>query len=233
MAKTVQLDDEIYEFLRQQCDFEETLSDVLRRLLSFPARSNDGVPAPALGAIQTVDCPTCGKTSEVAKTHQIGGRTVPTLKCGHIIFPERTPEKRRLEEDSFLDGRDGVSDNAGRANGAGGSENALLRFVANPALLCRNTTERYLAILGFAFKEKQTEFAKVLEVSGRRRKYFAGSRKEIEASGTSTHPHPIPGSHYWAMTNADTIQKREMLSKALHVLEYSSEEIQAVTAAIR
>lgn len=216
MPRTVQIDEDIYDLLKRQVDFRESESDVLRRLLS--------------PLLQTKDCPTCGKAINVANTHQIGDKTVYVLKCGHI-FPEKTPQKP-VSENQLLNGKNGGSHTPVERNGA--ETSALRQFVTDPALLCRNTTERYLAILGFANREKQEKFAKVLGVSGRRRKYFAASREEIEKSGTSTHPHPIPGSDnkYWAMTNADTIQKREMLSKALQVLEYSPAEIEAASKAI-
>jgi negative modulator of initiation of replication len=231
MGKTVQIDDEIYEFLRQQGDFGETLSDVLRRLLSFPRTSNNGAPTDLQHLVQTMECPTCGKLVEPESTYKINSKAVYRLKCGHIL--QEKIEEGKVENNPLLDGKDSVSDNTRAATGTGESENALLHFVSDPALRCRNTTERYLAILGFAFREKPAKFAKVLEVSGRSRKYFASSREEIEISGASTHPHPIPGSPFWAMTNADTTQKKEMLSKALQVLEYSPEEIQASTTAIR
>jgi negative regulator of replication initiation len=214
MTKTVEIDDETYDLLRRQADFGENFSDVLRRLLSF--------------LYQTANCPTCGKAIDVAKTYQIGDKTVYRLKCGHI-FPEKTPEKL-ISENQLFNGTNGGFHAPVETNRAGTS--ALRHFVTDPAILCRNRTERYLAILGFAYKDKQEKFPKVLEVSGRSRKYFAASREEIASSGTSTHPHPIPGSRYWAMTNADTIQKREMLSKALQVLEYSPEEIDAAITAI-
>jgi negative regulator of replication initiation len=214
VPRTVQIDDDIYEVLKRQVDFRESESDVLRRLLS--------------PLLQAKDCPTCGKAIYVANTRQIGDRTVYVLKCGHI-FTEKTPEEP-VSENQLPNGKNGALNAPVEKNGA----SALLHFITDPALLCRNTTERYLAILGFAYREKQEKFAKVLDVRGRSRKYFAGSREEIEKYGTSTHPHPIPGSEkkYWAMTNADTIQKREMLSNALKVLAYSPAEIEAASKTI-
>lgn len=44
--------------------------------------------------------------------------------------------------------------------------------------------------------------------------------------GKSTHPRQIPNSPYWVMTNADTDQKKEMLSRALTVLGYDQDVVQ-------
>jgi negative modulator of initiation of replication len=210
MTMTVEIDNDVYELLRRQLDFNESESDVLRRLLS--------------PLLQTKECPKCEKAVYVAKTHQISGKLVYSLRCGHLLS-EKTPEK-------VVSPKSGNSQISVEKNRRGPS--ALVHFVSDPAFLCRNTTERYLAILGFAYREKQDKFAKVLNVSGRRRKYFAASHEEIDKSGTSTHPHAVPGSDkkYWAMTNADTTQKRDMLSKALQVLEYDPTEIEVAARAI-
>jgi len=203
----VQIDEDIYELLQRQSDFRESESDVLRRLLS-----------PLLNA---KECVSCGKPVYVKKIYQIGESIAYTLGCGHLLSEKAAEKLVRKNGSPTIE-----------MNGS--AELALLDFVSDPALLCRNTTDRYLAILGFAFKDKRDKFARVLEVSGRRRKYFADSREAIEESGTSTHPHPVPGSQkkYWAMTNTATPMKREMLSKALKVLEYSLAEVEAACRAI-
>lgn len=113
------------------------------------------------------------------------------------------------------------------------SQSELMRFLADPSFRYRRTaTDKYLRVLGFVYKQDPTGFAKLLEISGRNRKHFGRSREEIENSGISTHPRQIPESEYWAMTNADTRQKSDMLRNALRVLGYSDGDVRAAHDAI-
>jgi negative modulator of initiation of replication len=89
-----------------------------------------------------------------------------------------------------------------------------------------------LSILGFAYKERPQAFEKVLEIGGRRRRYFGRSQQEIISSGRSTHPKKIPGAPFWVMTNADTRQKCDMLRQTLRVLGYSDDDIRAADNAV-
>lgn len=107
------------------------------------------------------------------------------------------------------------------------SNSPLASLLNNPSFRYLNATDKYLFILGFAHKQDPTGFQRVLQLGGRRRKYFGRSQQEIEQSGKSTHPREISGTGYWAMTNADTQQKAEILRKALGVLGYSDEDIRA------
>ena len=111
-------------------------------------------------------------------------------------------------------------------------ESPLMCFIAEDASWRRNATEKFLHILGFAFQEDPAKFEKLLEISGRRRKYFGRSKEDIEQSGRNPHPRPIYGSGYWAMTNADTRLKRDILRRALEVLGYSPDEIRTAVQAL-
>ena len=96
----------------------------------------------------------------------------------------------------------------------------------------RNVTDRYLAILGELYRRHGDEFAKVLEVAGRKRSYFGRSAAEVEASGRSLEPRLIPGSDYWAMTNASTDYKREILEDVLRQFGYSALDLSVISASI-
>ena len=160
MQRTIPLDDDVYEYLRQQADFRETESAVIRRLLNVPGVS--------------------------ARTN------------GHK-----------------------------NTNGS-----ALMRLISETGFVVLNPTEKCLWVLSAANKEKTKDFQKILVIRGRHRKYFGLSANDIESSGTSTHPRQIPDTNYWMLTNAETGQKKTILAKALQVLGYSSNEIQAVAKAI-
>jgi negative modulator of initiation of replication len=206
MQRTIEIEDDIYEFLRQHGDFGETPSVVLRRCLSLPSE-----------AAQMIRCPTCGMMTESGKTFLIGGKTVQLLSCGHILQNEARST--------------GSAGDEAQKSGLAGQESPLMCFVADPVFVCLNATDKYLRILGFVAEEAGEKFDGVLKVSGRSRKYI-GSREEIESSGKSTHPRPIPNSKYWAMTNSETNQKRKILGKILRALGYSGGEIQVAIKAI-
>lgn len=113
------------------------------------------------------------------------------------------------------------------------SATPLARFVNDPAFrLQGSATDKFLKILGFAYQQDPTDFHKVLQLSGRHRKYFAGSREEVAKSGTSTHPRRIPGSEYWVLTNAATHYKCGILRRTLKILGYSDDDIKAADAAV-
>lgn len=96
----------------------------------------------------------------------------------------------------------------------------------------RSATDRYLAVLGAAYKNDPEAFESVLQISGRNRVYFARTRDEIAKAGRSTHPRQIPGSTYWALTNADTSQKRDILRRVLVQLGFTSSTATSAAASI-
>jgi negative modulator of initiation of replication len=91
---------------------------------------------------------------------------------------------------------------------------------------------KFLFILSCLYKLKPNDFSKVLALSGRQRKYFARSSKELENSGSSVFPKQIPGSPYWVVTNNDTPKKRRMLEDVLRLLEYNKAAMEEATKAL-
>ncbi|MBI3210142.1 MAG: hypothetical protein HYZ37_14750 [Candidatus Solibacter usitatus] len=202
MQKNISLEEDIYEFLRHNCDFGETPSGVLRRLLHLPS-----LPPGEISFYDNNPSPV------VVYSHS-----------GDAVEAKREQNPPVTMESS--------TNGAVRAIDSELNKSALMLFIEGPSLRIMNSTDKYLLILGFVHKEKQGEFEKVLGVTGRRRRYFGCSSEEIDGSGTSTHPRLIPNSGYWAMTNADTNQKCEMLRKVLEVFGYSPAEIKAAVSAI-
>lgn len=124
----------------------------------------------------------------------------------------------------------------GGSNGANGAEptSALSAFLGSSKFrLARNATDRFLAILAFVHAQDPSAFEKVVGVGGSKRRYFGTTREEIARSGKSTHPQRIPDSEYWAMTNADTYQKRTILRQVLRLLSYSEGDVVAATTALK
>jgi negative regulator of replication initiation len=200
MLKTIQIDEGVYEFLRQNRD------------------------------LRLIECPKCDGITQSEKMYIIDGKTVHLLKCSHFLVQNGTYGS--VENNLPLESGSITRDDLEAETCAGGLESNLMLFIADKVFLCKNGTDKYLGILSFAFKDKGEKFDELLKLSGRRRAFFGRSREQIEMSGTSTHPRPIPGSGYWAMTNADSTQKRQMLTKALRVLGYPPEEIQAAAKII-
>ena len=60
----------------------------------------------------------------------------------------------------------------------------------------------------------------LVKIRGRTRKYFGRSAKEIAETGRRVHPRQIPNTPLWALTNASTYQKGQMLREALTALGY-------------
>jgi negative modulator of initiation of replication len=91
---------------------------------------------------------------------------------------------------------------------------------------------RMLRIFRAAHDMRKGEFAKVLEIHGRNRAYFARTEEEILKSGKSTQPRQIPGTGYWVMTNSPTPQKQEMVREVLNRLGFSKAASDAAAATV-
>jgi negative modulator of initiation of replication len=92
----------------------------------------------------------------------------------------------------------------------------------------KRTVDRFLSILGAMVKFNPDSFSKVLELRGRNRVYFATSKEQLLASGSSTNPKQLPESHYWVVTNNNTGKKVTMLQEVTRVLGYSDADSQAL-----
>lgn len=99
----------------------------------------------------------------------------------------------------------------------------LTQVLEHPGLEFKTAVDRFLFILGEAYKIKPDTFDHILAIQGRERKYFSRSREEIEKSGNSTQPKQIPGTDYWVMTNSPNRQKKSMLREALLAIGMSKD----------
>lgn len=109
----------------------------------------------------------------------------------------------------------------GNIGAANAREHALANFLASQDLFAqRNVTDRYLAILGHLAREHGEDFARIIQVRGRKRRYFGHTEAEVAHSGRSMYPRQVPGTKFWAMTNADTAQKQDILAEVLSILGY-------------
>jgi len=92
----------------------------------------------------------------------------------------------------------------------------------------RGAVGRFLLILAALYRVNKEHFSVVSEIRGRDRLYFATSKDELSASGSSTKPLQIPDSPFWVMTNSNTTRKKMMLTKASLALGYSDEDAEKI-----
>ena len=93
--------------------------------------------------------------------------------------------------------------------------------------------KKFLFILSYIYKRDRDKFKEVLKISGKIRKYFALSSKELEEAGSNVSPKQIPGSPFWVVANNDTTKKTQMLVGVLTHLEYSEKAVMQVAIALR
>lgn len=87
-----------------------------------------------------------------------------------------------------------------------------------------SVVERFLLILSVLHHVNTDTFERILAVKGRNRLYFAKSKQELTASGSSTNPKQVPNSEYWVVTNNNTSKKSSMLMEVLNILGYTNEQ---------
>jgi len=92
----------------------------------------------------------------------------------------------------------------------------------------RGAVGRFLLILAALYRVHSENFSVVSEIRGRDRLYFAKSKDELSASGSSTKPLQIPDSPFWVMTNSNTTRKKMMLTKASLTLGYTEEDAEKI-----
>ena len=92
----------------------------------------------------------------------------------------------------------------------------------------RGAVGRFLLILAALYRVHSEDFFVVSEIRGRDRLYFAKSKDELTASGSSTKPLQIPDSPFWVMTNSNTTRKKMMLTKASLTLGYTEEDAEKI-----
>ncbi|WP_102795074.1 hypothetical protein [Bowmanella denitrificans] len=87
-----------------------------------------------------------------------------------------------------------------------------------------SAVERFIEVLAALARFQGKEFAKVLELKGRNRTYFATTKEALLAAGSSTNPKMLPGSCYWVVTNNNTRKKLTMVLEVANLLGYSNED---------
>ncbi|WP_127347888.1 replication initiation regulator SeqA [Pseudidiomarina mangrovi] len=92
----------------------------------------------------------------------------------------------------------------------------------------RSIVARFLYILSMLHRCHAQQFERVLQITGRDRKYFATVERELEEAGTSTNPKQIPDSDYYVVTNNNTTRKKMMLTQVALELGYNQTQAERI-----
>jgi negative modulator of initiation of replication len=107
------------------------------------------------------------------------------------------------------------------------------RWLRSPRFLAETTSlGRFLCLLTFLYQKHGDDFASVLDLAGRKRRYFALSAADLEDTGTSVFPRQVPGSPYWVVTNLETAKKRQIIESILRMLAYPGPDIRIAASSI-
>lgn len=90
--------------------------------------------------------------------------------------------------------------------------------------------DQFLYILAALHALHSDNFARVEQIRGKNRTYFATSKAALLENGSSTNPKPIADSPYWVVTNNNTAKKIAMLEQVMQQLGYADDIKQQVLA---
>lgn len=204
-TRAIEIEEDIYAYLcSQTTEFGETPSSILRRLLHVP---KSGSPR------ETPD--------ESAEPIRPDGHSAPVDPDG--------------AEGTFTVEDEGESSDLAQASpqNAPIPASELGQFLTTrPFTDHYQALGRFLAVLTWLYQRHGQEFEAVTRVRGRRRVYFAENPDDIARSGSSTMPHPVPGTPWYVTTNTSTRLKLVILAKLLSRLGYPKADIALVAAAV-
>jgi negative modulator of initiation of replication len=132
-----------------------------------------------------------------------------------------------------LDGTRPSSGVRGTTLREGAPQSEVERWVKSPRFLMETTSlGRFLCLLAFLHEKHAEDFESVLELAGRKRRYFARTPAELEETGTSVFPKQVAGSGYWVVTNTETAKKRQILESVMRMMGYGGADIRIASSAI-
>jgi negative modulator of initiation of replication len=110
----------------------------------------------------------------------------------------------------------------------------LSEFIARPEFLVHpDVVSRYLGLLSWLHGRDPNGFKRIAAIGGRKRKYFATTADELEATGRMVMPKRIPNTPFWAVTNNATALKRKILEQVMRVLGYSTSDITTALSVLK
>lgn len=152
----------------------------------------------------------------------LDGETDIPPQAGTQEIPETRPQHGQQVEPAV------ITDRGGGYN----SSDARVFLQSNGFRACESVTDRYLEALRWIHHCHQQDFHRISNIRGAQRVYFSQSENEIVNSGNATQPRKIDGTRWYAMTNNDSANKREILKQVMCLFHYPAEDVDRVTSAI-
>lgn len=210
--KTIEIDDDLYAFIAGQTKhIGESASQILRRLLMADDIESTSTSAESVETVSEEAVVASAPAPVEAKK----ATAKPTRAKRESVTSAPASPATAIEADAVP---------------ANADDEALLKQVNSDALKqFDKRVDQFLFILQQAYVLQPAEFAQVETIKGKNRKYFATSKEELLATGSSTNPKAIPDSGYWVVTNNNTAKKLAMLSQVLQILGYSDKVVASVT----
>ncbi|WP_371378823.1 replication initiation negative regulator SeqA [Thalassotalea aquiviva] len=208
--KTIEVDDELYQYIASNTKFiGESASDILRRLLIIDQK------------VATTDTDTVKPVSEQQKQ-----KTEQDIDQSASLDADVTT--------ALNDGENNVdviteTQAESSVNDTPVYNQDVFDLINKEELATqRGAVGRFLLILSALCRVHPQQFNEVLDIRGRDRLYFATSESDLLENGSSTKPKQIPDTKYWVITNSNTTKKKLMLTDVATVLGYSVEETEAI-----
>ncbi|MEE6075763.1 replication initiation negative regulator SeqA [Avibacterium paragallinarum] len=202
--KIIEVDEELYQYIASQTrSIGESASDILRRLLNFPAvRADNNVAiAPNLAADNQSAVEISNEfaqPNEKVEEKPAAKEKVSTKKQSDEAIQKVVGKVRELLQSADFQQE----------------SKAVMRF---------------LAILRVLYRTNPESFAQATEsLQGRTRVYFARDEGTLLMSGNHTKPKQIPDTPYWVITNTNSGRKMLMLEGAMQSMHLPEELIEEV-----
>ncbi|NQZ23079.1 MAG: replication initiation negative regulator SeqA [Colwellia sp.] len=192
--KNIEIDEELYQYIASNTQFiGESASSILRRLTGFPAAD---IALESSIDNSDIIVETSTPDADDTKVAIVVAQATDEILAPIAELKEPTSVTPIIED--------------------------VLNYINKEELaMQRGAVGRFLLILAALYRVHTEGFSVVSEIRGRDRLYFATSKDELSASGSSTKPLQIPDSPFWVMTNSNTTRKKMMLTKASLALGYS------------
>ena len=121
----------------------------------------------------------------------------------------------------------------GATSREGAPPSVIDAWTRSPRFLAETTSlGRFMCLLYFLHEKHGGGFDVVLDLSGRKRRYFGLSAEELDETGKSVFPKPIAGSPYWVVTNTETAKKRQLIESVMRMLGYAGPDIRIAASSI-
>ncbi|MCW9710688.1 replication initiation negative regulator SeqA [Avibacterium avium] len=202
--KIIEVDEELYQYIASQTrSIGESASDILRRLLNFPAvRADNNVAiAPSLAADNQSAVEISNEfaqSNEKVEEKPAAKEKVSTKKQSDEAIQKVVGKVRELIQSADFQQE----------------SKAVVRF---------------LAILRVLYRTNPESFAQATEsLQGRTRVYFARDEGTLLMAGNHTKPKQIPDTPYWVITNTNSGRKMLMLEGAMQSMHLPEELIDEV-----